>query len=122
MYGSYIDTKLIHEHVLKLSKIVLALTLPPKLFLTVNKDARGTDKFLLSHFVVAVPELLFTVRTKLKELVEVVCIKLSTYKGILSQSVLIGSRQASEEGKIRRVGASCLAFGCVAFVFALFST
>ena len=46
-------------------------------------------------FVVAVSELLSTVRTKLKELVvvEVVCIKLS-YKGILSQSVL-GSRQAS---------------------------
>ena len=70
--------------------------------------------------VVAVPELLSTVRTKLKELVEVVCIKLS-YKGILSQSVL-GSRQASEEGKIRRGGASCLAFGCVALVFALFSS
>ena len=66
-------------------------------------------------------ELLSTVRTKLKELVvvEVVCIKLS-YKGILSQSVL-GSRQASEEEKIRRGGASCLAFGRVALVFALSS-
>ena len=51
--------------------------------------------FRLCHFVVAVSELLSTVRTKLKELVvvEVVCIKLS-YKGILSQSVL-GSRKAS---------------------------
>ena len=75
--------------------------------------------FLLCHFVVAVSELLSTVRTKLKELVEVVCIKLS-YKGILSQSVL-GSRQASEEEKIRRGGASCLAFGRVALVFALSS-
>ena len=76
--------------------------------------------FLLCHFVVAVPELLSTVRTKLKELVEVVCIKLWSYKGILSQSVL-GSRQASEEEKIRRGGASCLAFGRVALVFALSS-
>ena len=75
--------------------------------------------FRLCHFVVAVSELLSTVRTKLKELVEVVCIKLS-YKGILSQSVL-GSRQASEEEKIRRSGASCLAFGRVALVFALSS-
>ena len=75
--------------------------------------------FLLCHFVVAVSELLSTVRTKLKELVEVVCIRLS-YKGILSQSVL-GSRQASEEEKIRRGGASCLAFGRVALVFALSS-
>ena len=73
--------------------------------------------FRLCHFVVAVSELLSTVRTKLKELVEVVCIKLS-YKGILSQSVL-GSRQASEEEKIRRGGAPCLAFGRVALVFAL---
>ncbi len=66
-------------------------------------------------------ELLSTVRTKLKELVEAVCIKLS-YKGILSQSVLaLGSRQASAEEKIRRGGASCLAFGRVALVFALSS-
>ena len=76
--------------------------------------------FRLCHFVVAVSELLSTVRTKLKELVEVVCIKLS-YKGILSQSVYLGSRQASEEEKIRRGGASCLAFGRVALVFALSS-
>jgi hypothetical protein len=43
-----------------------------------------------------------------------------SYKGILSQSVL-GSRQASEEEKIRRGGASSLAFGRVALVFALSS-
>ena len=76
---------------------------------------------LISFFYVILSSLclLSTVRTKLKELVEVVCIKLS-YKGILSKSVL-GSRQASEEEKIRRGGASCLAFGCVALVFGLSS-